>query len=205
MNISELRNDSKGVNIKGTVSSIGKVKEVSLRTGGQARTVEADLKDATGTVTLTLWDAEIGKVKVGDTVSVSNGYVSVYKGKMSLQVGRYGKLEVVGETKEAPKAAISPPPASPSQSAATATKDKPGTPTYQRDRPYYEGVEEVALETDVKSVNTYLKAGWVILRIAERQGFTGGAVGAPTAAASTLAPPLMAYSEIVFVLGKRGS
>jgi hypothetical protein len=81
-------------------------------------------------------------------------------------------------------------------STATATKANGA------DRPYYQGIEEVALETRVEAVNERLKNGWVILRIAERQGFTV-AGPAPALSVAMATGPVMAVSEVVFILGRR--
>jgi replication factor A1 len=53
--------------------------------------------DETGCVYLTLWDDNIEKVNDGDTIKVGNGYVSLFRGNMRLNVGRYGTIEVAKE------------------------------------------------------------------------------------------------------------
>ncbi len=71
----------------------------------------AKLKDETGTIKISLWNDQIAQVNDGDTVKISNGYVSEYQGEMQLSTGKFGKLEVVSkgtgvaatpEVKEAP-------------------------------------------------------------------------------------------------------
>jgi OB-fold nucleic acid binding domain. len=52
------------------------------------------IADETGTVKLTLWNEQIDKVNVNDTVKVENGYVTSFKGEIQLNVGKYGKLTV---------------------------------------------------------------------------------------------------------------
>jgi replication factor A1 len=42
---------------------------------------------------LTLWDDNIEKVNDNDTVRIENGYVTLFKGNMRLNIGKYGKLE----------------------------------------------------------------------------------------------------------------
>ena len=77
----------------------------------------AKLQDESGSVKLTLWNDQVAQVKVGDTVKISNGYVSEYQGEMQLSTGKFGKIELVtpsetsasvpkatsSEKKEAPK------------------------------------------------------------------------------------------------------
>jgi replication factor A1 len=56
--------------------------------------------DETGCVYLTLWDDNIEKVNEGDTVNIGNGYVTLFRGNMRLNVGRYGTLEIAEEAFE---------------------------------------------------------------------------------------------------------
>ena len=52
--------------------------------------------DETGRIKLTLWGADIGKVKNGDTVSVQGAYTTTFKNEVQLNVPKKnGKLEVV--------------------------------------------------------------------------------------------------------------
>jgi replication factor A1 len=46
---------------------------------------------------LTLWDDNIEKVNEGDTLRVENGYVTLFKGNIRLNIGKYGKLEPAKE------------------------------------------------------------------------------------------------------------
>jgi len=70
-------------------------REVSLRTGGQARVADATLRDESGTIKLSLWDAQIDSVAKGAKVKVSNGYINTFRGERQLNVGRYGKLDIL--------------------------------------------------------------------------------------------------------------
>ncbi len=81
--------------VEGTVESISEPRTVNLKAGGQAQVADAILKDETGQIKLTLWDAQIKMVKAGSKVTVENGYINSFKGENSLNVGKYGKLNVV--------------------------------------------------------------------------------------------------------------
>ena len=81
--------------IEGVIDSIGEPRTVNLRTGGQAQVADAVLKDDTGQIRLTLWDAQIKMVKPGSRVKIENGYISSFRGENSLNVGKYGKLSVI--------------------------------------------------------------------------------------------------------------
>ena len=53
---------------------------------------DALVGDETGCIYLTLWEDNIGKVKEGDTITIKNGYVSLFRGSMHLNIGRYGSF-----------------------------------------------------------------------------------------------------------------
>ncbi|MBI4440035.1 DNA-binding protein [Candidatus Woesearchaeota archaeon] len=63
--------------------------------GKPGRVANAKAKDETGEITLSLWNEDADKVKPGDKVKISNGFVSEFRGEKQLSTGRYGKLEVV--------------------------------------------------------------------------------------------------------------
>jgi ssDNA-binding replication factor A large subunit len=81
--------------VEGTIESIGEPRTVNLKAGGQAQVADAVLKDETGQIKLTLWDAQIKMIKAGSKVTVENGYINSFKGENSLNVGKYGKLNVI--------------------------------------------------------------------------------------------------------------
>jgi len=81
--------------VEGVIDSIGEPRTVNLRTGGQAQVADAIIKDETGQIKLTLWDAQIKMVKAGSKVTVENGYINSFKGENSLNVGKYGKLNII--------------------------------------------------------------------------------------------------------------
>jgi ssDNA-binding replication factor A large subunit len=81
--------------IEGTIDTVSEPRTVNLRTGGQAQVADAMLKDDTGQIKLTLWDAQIKMVKPGSKVRIENGYITSFKGENSLNVGKYGKLSVL--------------------------------------------------------------------------------------------------------------
>ena len=92
--VESLDPESRQVNLTVKVVSKGQPREtVSRRDGSTHRVVDALVGDETGSVYLTLWDDNIDKVNEGDTISVKNGYVSVFRGSMRLNIGRYGSME----------------------------------------------------------------------------------------------------------------
>ena len=63
--------------------------------GKVGRVANAKIKDDSGTITLTLWNEEIEKVKVGSRIKITNGYVSEWQGEKQLSAGRFGQLEIL--------------------------------------------------------------------------------------------------------------
>lgn len=96
--IANLKPNSKRINLRARVLEIGESKEVtSKKSGEQRRLAEALIGDETGTILLTLWDDKIEAVEVGGTYEIKNAFVTVFKGSMRLNVGRYGEIEKSSE------------------------------------------------------------------------------------------------------------
>lgn len=103
MTVEELTPRSRSVNITVKVISIYPTRDVtSRRDGSSHRVAEALVADETGSVLLTLWNETIDEVNEEDAYEVRNGYVTLFRGSMRLNIGRYGSLtaseEVIDET-----------------------------------------------------------------------------------------------------------
>lgn len=90
--ISELTPESKRVNIRAKVLNVSEPREIPNRFGPTNRVAEATIADSTGTVILSLWNDQIGSVNVGDNIAIENGYVSLVRGHIRLNTGKYGKI-----------------------------------------------------------------------------------------------------------------
>ncbi len=96
--VGELTPQSRAVNVTAKVVSKSEIREIPMGRDGSAHKVsDALVGDETGVVYLTLWDDNIEKVNDGDTIRVENGYVTLFKGNMRLNIGKYGKLEMAKE------------------------------------------------------------------------------------------------------------
>jgi len=95
LNISQLRDGMRKVEVVGRIIDKPEPREVMLRTGQKAHVADLTIADETGKVKLTLWDDQIDKVDVDDTVRIENGYMNSFRGEIRLNVGRFGKLEVI--------------------------------------------------------------------------------------------------------------
>jgi Single-stranded DNA-binding replication protein A (RPA), large (70 kD) subunit and related ssDNA-binding proteins len=99
--IKELTPESRRVNVLAKVLEIGEPKEINTRFGESKSVTEVVIADDTGKVKLSLWGEQASSVKDGETLHVDNGYISLVRGQMRLNVGKYGNLneseEDVGE------------------------------------------------------------------------------------------------------------
>jgi len=91
--IKDLTAKSKRVNVVFKVVSVDEVKNVRSKKDRVAHAVtEAVVGDDTGTVLLTLWDEKVEQVQAGKTYKLVNGYVTLFKGTIRLNIGKYGEL-----------------------------------------------------------------------------------------------------------------
>ncbi|MBN2112463.1 hypothetical protein JW707_05190 [Candidatus Woesearchaeota archaeon] len=104
MEIKDLQPKQGNIEVVGEVIDKGEIREFE-KFGKKGRVCNAKIKDATGEITLTLWNEQIDQVNKGDTVHVINGYVNEWQGEMQLTSGKFGKIEVEGKT---PKKEASP-------------------------------------------------------------------------------------------------
>lgn len=95
MNIKDLRDGMRRVDAEGEIVEMSEPRNVNLKSGDEARVADCVLKDDTGQIKLSLWDDQIDMVKQGTRVRVTNGYTNSFRGEIRLNVGRYGKLEVL--------------------------------------------------------------------------------------------------------------
>lgn len=92
--IAELRAGMSRVDVSATVLQLSDPRDVTTRRGEQMRVATARIKDDSSEINLTLWNEDIDRVKVGNTVKIENGYTTSFRGETQLNVGRYGKLTV---------------------------------------------------------------------------------------------------------------
>ncbi len=95
LNIKELNDGMKRVNIQARVAEKSDTREVTSKFKDQTyRVATVTIADETGTVKLTLWNDQIEMVNVNDTVKIENGYVTSFRGEIQLNVGKFGILTV---------------------------------------------------------------------------------------------------------------
>ena len=96
--IEKLTPNSREVNTIVKVISKSEVRNVTGRDYSVRRVADALVGDETGCVYLTLWDENIDKINEEATLSITNGYVNLFRGNMRLNVGRYGSFELLEES-----------------------------------------------------------------------------------------------------------
>jgi len=92
MKVRDLKPTTKQVSLVAKVVNIGERRTIDSKFGEARQLAEAVIGDDTGTVVLSLWEAQIDQVRSGDTLQVTNGYVSIVRGHIRLNVGKYGTL-----------------------------------------------------------------------------------------------------------------
>lgn len=90
--VSELTPQSKRVNLTMRVLDKSEPRDIPNRFGPANRVAEATVGDSSGTVIMSLWNDQIDTVEEGDTIQVLNGYVSLLRGNIRLNVGKYGRI-----------------------------------------------------------------------------------------------------------------
>ena len=94
MLIKDLQPKQGKVDVEVEVTEVSPPREFN-KFGKMGRVANAKVKDSSGTITLTLWNEEIDKVKVGSKIKITNGYVSEWQGEKQLSAGKFGQIEVL--------------------------------------------------------------------------------------------------------------
>lgn len=96
MKVGALKPSFRGLSVVVKVVNMGLQRIVSSARGrSEHRVTEALVGDETGSVLLTLWDNQIDRTGVGDVLEIKNGYTSLFRGSLRLNIGRYGTVEKV--------------------------------------------------------------------------------------------------------------
>jgi len=96
--IRDLWSGLKHVNVQGRVVKISEPREILTQYGTQAHIALAKIKDETGSIELSLWDNQIKKVKVGDLIRISDGYIATFNRNLQLRVRRGENLQIISES-----------------------------------------------------------------------------------------------------------
>ena len=95
MKVKDLKADQKVDVLDLTITEKGETRDVNTFRG-QSRVCDAKGVDEDGeSVSVSLWNEEIGRVNANDRVRITNGWVRQFRGNMQVSAGRFGKLEVL--------------------------------------------------------------------------------------------------------------
>lgn len=92
MNIKDLKAKTAVDSIQLVIETVELTREIR---GGSLKCANAQARDNTGVVTLTLWNDDIAKFGAGDTIRLTKGWVGEFAGKLQLSAGKFGKIEKV--------------------------------------------------------------------------------------------------------------
>lgn len=95
--VQDLEENLGGVSIRLRILSKSEPRSVKTKDGQEHSVVDAMAGDRTGIVRLSLWDERIREVEEGDVIDVENGYVNRFKGRLNLNIGKFGTLEKVDD------------------------------------------------------------------------------------------------------------
>jgi replication factor A1 len=97
MQIKDLKDGMKGkeVDVMGVIIEAQDPREVTIKATGEKRKVQHfTLKDASGSITLVLWEADCDLVKKDSIVAIQNGMVTQWNGNLQLNKGKFGKMTI---------------------------------------------------------------------------------------------------------------
>ncbi len=94
--VDSLKSRMRNLNVIVKIVSKGEAREITSRRDGKVHSVaEALVGDETGCAVLNLWGDQISEFDEGDVVEIRNGYTSLFKGYLRLNIGRHGIAEKV--------------------------------------------------------------------------------------------------------------
>jgi replication factor A1 len=96
MKINEIKYGLSEVSTEGKITGKSEPRAVNTRYGRRS-VADITLEDETGTIKMSLWEAQIDRVNIGDKVSISGAYVTEFRNELQLNISRSGKLEVNAE------------------------------------------------------------------------------------------------------------
>ena len=91
MKISDIKVGMNDVSLQAKVVEISPPRDVQTRYGPRI-VADVILEDESGQVSLSLWGEQIKTVEVGNTVTVTGGYVTQFRDKLQLNIPKAGKL-----------------------------------------------------------------------------------------------------------------
>jgi len=82
------------ITLQAKIVDISEPRQVQTKFGVRS-VADATVEDETGQITLSLWEANITSVRVGDMINISGAYTTEFRDKLQLNIPRIGKIEIV--------------------------------------------------------------------------------------------------------------
>jgi replication factor A1 len=98
LKVKDLTPETKSVNVTVKVVAMGEPEAVPARGGGVRHVTEAKVGDETAMVVMSLWENQGDGISEGSVLRIENGYVSLVRGHMRLNVGKYGRMRIADGT-----------------------------------------------------------------------------------------------------------
>jgi len=97
IHISDINKNIRWANLKAKIVDKSKTKGLYSKFDGSPQKLSiATISDNTSSIRLLLWNDQIDKVSVGDSVQIENGRVKMYRGQFQVHIGKkMGKLNVI--------------------------------------------------------------------------------------------------------------
>ena len=90
MKIKEIQANQGNITFEAEVISLQEPRSFN-KFGKEGRVCNAVIADASGEITLTLWNDDIDKVKAGDKIKLENGWCSEYKNQKQISPPQFRK------------------------------------------------------------------------------------------------------------------
>jgi replication factor A1 len=92
LKVKDLTPETKSVNLTIKVVKVGDPEAVPARGGGVRHVTEAVVGDETASVVMSLWEKQTEGIGESMVLRIENGYISLVRGRMRLNVGKYGRM-----------------------------------------------------------------------------------------------------------------
>lgn len=102
MKISELQTKQGNVDLKVQVIEKENPREFE-KFGKKGRVCNTKVKDESGEIKLTLWNEDIDRINVSDTLHIRNGFINEWQGEKQLTTGKFGSIEKIDPFKDIDK------------------------------------------------------------------------------------------------------
>lgn len=95
LKINELKIGTSNINLTAKVIGISEPREVMTKLGYRTKVATATIEDDTGKIDLTLWGKQADEIIEGNTVEITSGYITEFRGNLQLNVPRKGEIKIV--------------------------------------------------------------------------------------------------------------